>query len=86
MTDLILQQRDGAILTLTLNEPERRNPISDVATVDALIAAVEAADADIEVRCVILTGCRQRLFERRRPEEDGARRGAAGCAARADAA
>jgi enoyl-CoA hydratase/carnithine racemase len=56
MTDLILQQRDGAILTLTLNEPERRNPISDVATVDALIAAVEAADRDIDIRCVILTG------------------------------
>lgn len=56
MSDLILQKRDGAILTLTLNEPERRNPISDIATVDALIAAVEAADADIEIRCVILTG------------------------------
>ena len=56
MTNLILQERDGAVLTLTLNEPDRRNPISDIATVDALIAAIEAADADIEVRCVILTG------------------------------
>jgi enoyl-CoA hydratase/carnithine racemase len=56
VVDLVLQQRDGAILTVTLNLPEKRNPISDTAMVDALIDAMEAADRDISVRCVILTG------------------------------
>ena len=56
MTDLLIQERDGYILTITLNLPEKRNPISDNAMVDALCAAFEAADRDIAVRCVILTG------------------------------
>ena len=48
-------ERDG-IVTLTLNQPEQRNPISDPNIVDALCSAVEAADAATSVRCVILTG------------------------------
>lgn len=56
MTDLLLQERDGAILTITLNQPERRNPISDNAMVDALCDTFGAADRDIDVRVVILTG------------------------------
>jgi enoyl-CoA hydratase/carnithine racemase len=56
MTEPLLQSRDGAVLTLTLNRPEKRNPISDMAMIDALCAAMEAADADMDVRCVILTG------------------------------
>ena len=53
---MLLQDRNGAILTVTLNLPEKRNPISDSAMVDALCAAMEAADRDMAVRCVILTG------------------------------
>ena len=53
---MLLQERDGSILTITLNMPEKRNPISDLGVVDALCAAFEAADRDISVRCVILTG------------------------------
>lgn len=56
MTDLVLSERDGAILTVTLNQPDRRNPISDNEMVDALLAAMTAADADMSVRVVILTG------------------------------
>jgi enoyl-CoA hydratase/carnithine racemase len=56
MTDPILTARDGAILTVTLNLPDKRNPISDNGLIDALVAALEAADADIGVRAVILTG------------------------------
>jgi len=52
----ILTEQDGAILTLTLNRPERRNPITDLVMVDALVDALEAADADPAVRVVILTG------------------------------
>jgi enoyl-CoA hydratase/carnithine racemase len=53
---MLLQTRDGAILTVTLNLPEKRNPISDNDMVDALCDAMEAADRDVGVRCVILTG------------------------------
>jgi enoyl-CoA hydratase/carnithine racemase len=56
MTDLVLTARDGPILTITLNQPERRNPISDLDMIGALLAAIAAADADIAVRAVILTG------------------------------
>ncbi len=53
---MLLQERDGPILTVTLNMPEKRNPISDNDLVDALCDAMDAADRDIGVRCVILTG------------------------------
>ena len=52
----ILTEQDGAILTLTLNRPDRRNPITDLVMVDALVDALEAADADPGGRVVILTG------------------------------
>ena len=56
MTDPVLTERDGAVLTVTLNLPAKRNPISEPEVVDALCAAMSAADADISVRAVILTG------------------------------
>jgi enoyl-CoA hydratase/carnithine racemase len=56
MTDPILVTRDGAVMTVTLNMPESRNPISGNALIDGLIDAMRAADEDITVRAVILTG------------------------------
>lgn len=56
MENPLLIDRDGAILTVTLNMPERRNPISDDVLIEALVAAMQEADADIGVRAVILTG------------------------------
>jgi len=64
MTDqspLVLVQRDGAIVTLTVNRPDARNAL-DGPTVDALIAAFEAIDDDASVRCTILTGAGDRAF------------------------
>jgi len=64
MTDqspLVLVQRDGAIVTLTVNRPDARNAL-DGPTVDALIAAFEAIDDDASVRCTILTGAGNRAF------------------------
>lgn len=56
MTNLVLQECRDGILELTLNLPEKRNPISDPSMVEALVAALEAADADMNVRVIILTG------------------------------
>ncbi len=54
--DLILKDFDDGILTLTLNRPDKRNPISDLDMIDALVTTLEDADADIAVRVIILTG------------------------------
>lgn len=56
MTDKVLYQQDGAIVTLTLNDPKMRNPISERATVDAIVQALERLNADHSVRAAILTG------------------------------
>jgi enoyl-CoA hydratase/carnithine racemase len=52
---VVLVRRDGAVATLTLNRPERRNAI-DQAMRDALRAALHELDVDETVRCVVLTG------------------------------
>lgn len=56
MTNLLFTERDGAILTITLNVPERRNPISDIEMVDALEEVLLTADRDASVHVAILTG------------------------------
>jgi enoyl-CoA hydratase/carnithine racemase len=56
MSEPILSVRDGHVLTVTLNLPDKRNPISDPAVIDGLDRTLGAADADIGVRVVILTG------------------------------
>ncbi len=54
--DILEQERSsGGVLTLTLNRPERKNAL-DVALADRLVAALEVAEGDREVRCVVLTG------------------------------
>ncbi|SDA50748.1 Enoyl-CoA hydratase/carnithine racemase [Pseudomonas sp. NFACC15-1] len=56
MTDILLREVDEGIVTLTLNRPEQRNPISESDMIDALCNALEEADADWSARVVILTG------------------------------
>ncbi|MBA3548379.1 MAG: enoyl-CoA hydratase/isomerase family protein [Nannocystis sp.] len=47
--------REGAVLLLTLDRPDARNAYSE-AMVDSLVRALDDADRDDDVRCVILTG------------------------------
>ncbi len=56
MEEHVLYDQQGGIVTLTLNDPARRNPISERGMVDAIIAALERIDADPAVRVAILTG------------------------------
>ena len=51
----ILIERDGTIVTLTLNRPDKLNAI-DGAMLDALDAALAPIERDPEIRAVILTG------------------------------
>ncbi len=52
----LLESRDGGIVTLTLNRPADRNPISDQEVVDALAEALVRLDSDDSIRVIILTG------------------------------
>lgn len=56
MPDPVLFDTDGAIATLTLNNPELYNPISDIEMVDALEAAIRRLNDDMSIRVAILTG------------------------------
>src|SRR4051812_26697114 len=53
-TDLLARVDDGVAI-LTMNRPERRNALSP-AMLDALAGALADAEADDDVRCVVLTG------------------------------
>jgi enoyl-CoA hydratase/carnithine racemase len=56
MSDLVLRHEADGIVTLTLNRPEQRNPISDGPTIEALVEEVTRADRELAVRVVIVTG------------------------------
>lgn len=51
----VLYSVDGRIATITLNRPETRNALSEE-VIGALVAALEVADADPAIDCVVLTG------------------------------
>ncbi|MEV8195268.1 crotonase/enoyl-CoA hydratase family protein [Rhodococcus pyridinivorans] len=56
MENPVLVERDGFIETWTINRPAERNPVSGMDVVDALVACVDAVNADYGVRAVIVTG------------------------------
>lgn len=56
MTDLVLYDRNENIVTLTLNRPDERNHISDIAMVEAILAALVRLENDHQARVAILTG------------------------------
>jgi enoyl-CoA hydratase/carnithine racemase len=56
MADFVVYQQDGAIVTLTLNNPDERNALSTQAQWDEIVDLCARIRADQSVRCVILTG------------------------------
>ncbi|MGD0426046.1 MAG: enoyl-CoA hydratase-related protein [Candidatus Acidiferrales bacterium] len=53
--DALKYEKDGAIATITLNRPDKRNAISGT-MIDELLGALNSADTDGAVRVLILTG------------------------------
>ena len=54
--DSLIYEQDGPIVTLTMNQPAKRNPLSGNSILSDLVAACERIHDDRSVRCVILTG------------------------------
>ncbi len=55
MTDWILEECAGPVVVLTLNDPERANPLSS-SMMDSLQCSLAKAAADSSVRAVVLAG------------------------------
>ena len=56
MADYLIYEQDGPLVTLTMNQPEQRNPLTGNTAVPEFLAAVDRIHDDRRVRCVILTG------------------------------
>lgn len=56
MSDALLFDKQGHVVTLTINRPESRNPLGEQGDGDNFYAAMSRINADRDVRCVILTG------------------------------
>ena len=79
----IIYDVDGGILTITLNRPDRLNAWTGQMGLE-LSEAFDRADADDEVRAVIVTGAGRGLLRRRRPRVAGARPSTTASAAQSD--
>lgn len=56
MANFLIYEQSGPVVTLTMNEPEKRNPLSGNTSLVELVAAADRIHDDPSVRCVILTG------------------------------
>ena len=56
MLNFILYEQLGHVVTLTMNEPARRNPLTGNTAVADFLAAIDRIHNDASVRAVILTG------------------------------
>ena len=61
MTEQLLVERRDAVAVLTLNRPDRMNTISGP-MLNALSKELVAADADQDVRCIVITGAGPKAF------------------------
>ena len=61
MADTVLIERDGPIVTVVLNRPEKLNAIDKVTWI-ALGDAIEVLEAEDTVRCIVLRGAGDKAF------------------------
>jgi enoyl-CoA hydratase len=57
----ILFEKDGAVATITINREKVRNALN-MATIGEILAALRAAEADDDLRAVIVTGAGDKAF------------------------
>lgn len=56
MSDFLIYEQDGPVVTLTLNRPETRNALTSQDEWDAVVAACDRVQQDDAVKVLILTG------------------------------
>lgn len=56
MQPFLRYEQDGAVVTLTMDRPEQRNPLTGNTAVEEFLAAIDRIHGDASVRCVIVTG------------------------------
>jgi enoyl-CoA hydratase/carnithine racemase len=56
MSEKLLYEQDGHVVTLTLNNPDSLNAMTDHDMCAAIVGACERINRDLTVRCAILTG------------------------------
>lgn len=56
MSQFLLYQQDGAVVTLTMNQPDVRNALTGNSAVEEFVAACGRISADNSVKAVIVTG------------------------------
>ncbi|MCI0637124.1 MAG: enoyl-CoA hydratase/isomerase family protein, partial [Actinobacteria bacterium] len=61
MSDELVRERRGHVLVVRLNRPEARNALN-AAVLTGLGQAVQEAEADPEIRALVLTGTGDRAF------------------------
>jgi enoyl-CoA hydratase/carnithine racemase len=55
MPEFLIYEQQGHMVTLTMNQPDTRNPLTGNTAVAEFLVAIERIEADDSVRCVILT-------------------------------
>lgn len=61
MSDVVSTERDGAVLTVTITREARRNALNE-AVASGICEALDRAEADDEIRAVVLTGAGEKAF------------------------
>lgn len=59
--EIVLHERRGNAFWITLNRPEKRNAINNE-VIAGISAGIKAAEADPDVRCIVLTGSGEKAF------------------------
>jgi len=55
-SDLLIYEKRGPVVQLTINRAETRNPLGEAGDGDAFVDACNAINADKDISCAILTG------------------------------
>ena len=55
MNEFLLVEQRGPVLILTMNQPEKRNPLTGNTAVPEFVAACEQVSIDLSIRAVIIT-------------------------------
>ena len=54
MSAFLKYEQQGHVVTLTMSQPERRNPLTGNTAIPEFLAAIDRIHGDRSVRCVIL--------------------------------